>query len=1224
MSHGRAVVNSARERKKSYGPAGSVSAVTMECPEESVGVLLPGYQKDQCVAAVGGLDGAGPEHPAKLAGSCFVYSFEHGSLGTRKGIEFMGVLSTNGTGMRRGTPTGRDRSVLDPPIGSRYHRAMFAMDWFWSYRCNLRGCCCSGWRIGFKESDYHRLIRAARGTPLENLAGEALETSIDGQEPSLIPPPSSQLRFGSEFARVAFDERGGCRFLDGDGRCRVHGELGEDALPELCANFPVVGLVTPDGIECFFETACPEVLRCLVEEPGELEVTPAPRSFERKIIAFEYDDPIRHVRLTPDTVVAFDDYSRYRAQALATIRQNEDEPLAALARLLWYVTEWAARGHTVRSLDGYDLDEGAYVTALAHLAACFRSACVTWPILEGRLGLARQFLGHLPWRVDQRLDRLSGTEVPGVHAAAEALDGLDPSGLRVLARFLASRVFSIPLQNEDSLLGGTLSLAERVGTGLYLAGAFGVIDRSPPGAEAMGLALGIADILFRARKEAPPEFAIRRRLTEVRLDDPLGRPTDLIPVLANLDTPAEVAGAYADGGDEYLAGDAVLRGRLRLALDTHSGAVRKGLEDPADVPLDDPWMPGGNPLAEEVLAAQRQWFARVTDSGDEVPLAVLCRRVRLNELETALVAMLMRVQSDTNWARSVAHVGLDYGASAPALSTLVALFGLEINEVLGPGGRLVRLHIVGDVPGKAKSTSRRIRLDSTVGAFLSGGQPGLPDEVQEASPDSDLSACLLPIPGPVVDGFRHRWEQAPAGTGCVLQLGAHRYDPSTLTRTGTGREPVVLDTEDPGFLFEGDGRRVRIAVREALVRAGPLLLIIGGEAAADPRLGGLIAEAASFLREPVIVAAAVRPPGLYGDCEVVEWLADAPSAEYLAALVARSVPKELLMGDPEFIRQAVEGLAITPASVVAAASSAGTASLLNGRAGGQSRFSTGRLIKAMRSQLRTQLGEFADVVSVGQGMKDLVLPSESKERLEEMLTSWRHREQVLEGWGFGARMSHSRGLTSLFYGPPGTGKTMAAGIMARELGLEVFRVDLSRVVDKYIGETEKHLSRVFEEAERGQVMLLFDEADSLFGRRTSGGSSVDRYANMEVNYLLQRMERYEGVVVLTTNNERQLDEAFKRRIRYRVYFPLPTKAERERIWRGLFPAEAATSGDLDWMQLAGQYEMSGGHIRNAMLRAAYLSAEAGGGVTMTSLKRAADMEYRELGKLVREEEGGNS
>jgi len=204
----------------------------------------------------------------------------------------------------------------------------------------------------------------------------------------------------------------------------------------------------------------------------------------------------------------------------------------------------------------------------------------------------------------------------------------------------------------------------------------------------------------------------------------------------------------------------------------------------------------------------------------------------------------------------------------------------------------------------------------------------------------------------------------------------------------------------------------------------------------------------------------------------------------------------------------------------------------------------------------------------------------------------------------------------LFTGPPGTGKTLAATAIARELGQELYRVDLSQMVSKYIGETEKHLGALFDAAEQGDVVLLFDEADSVFGKRTEVKTSVDRYANLEVNYLLQRIERFDGVVVLTTNFEAGIDEAFARRIRFRVAFDAPDAEARCALWRALMPGDVPLALDVDLPALAAQFELSGGHIKEVVLRAASLAMASSESVSQKHLERSAAAEYRKLGKLL--------
>jgi SpoVK/Ycf46/Vps4 family AAA+-type ATPase len=223
-------------------------------------------------------------------------------------------------------------------------------------------------------------------------------------------------------------------------------------------------------------------------------------------------------------------------------------------------------------------------------------------------------------------------------------------------------------------------------------------------------------------------------------------------------------------------------------------------------------------------------------------------------------------------------------------------------------------------------------------------------------------------------------------------------------------------------------------------------------------------------------------------------------------------------------------------------------------------------------------------------------------------------QQVYGDWGFGRRLGAGGGLSALFSGLSGTGKTMAAGVLARSLGLEIYRVDLSGVVSKYIGETEKNLSRVFEEAHDSSAILFFDEADALFGKRTEVQDAHDRYANIETSYLLQKMESYPGVAILATNFAQNIDEAFTRRLHYRVEFPFPGPADRERIWRGMFPPLAPLDPQVDFAFLAGQFELSGGNIRNCVLAAAFLAAENGQLIGMVHLIEGVSRELSKLGR----------
>ena len=273
-----------------------------------------------------------------------------------------------------------------------------------------------------------------------------------------------------------------------------------------------------------------------------------------------------------------------------------------------------------------------------------------------------------------------------------------------------------------------------------------------------------------------------------------------------------------------------------------------------------------------------------------------------------------------------------------------------------------------------------------------------------------------------------------------------------------------------------------------------------------------------------------------------------------------------------------------------------------------------------RSRTRPRLESLAQRIEPTAVWDDLVLPAQQLETLRELAVHVRQRARVYGEWGFAARSPRGLGITALFEGVSGTGKTMAAEVLANALRLDLYRIDLSQVVSKYIGETEKNLSRIFDAAESGGAILLFDEADALFGKRSEIKDSHDRYANIEVSYLLQRMETYRGLAILTTNMRSALDPAFLRRIRFVVQFPFPDSASRAEIWRRVFPAETPTE-PLDMIKLA-RLNIAGGNIRNIALNAAFLAANDGGRVSMTHLLQAARSEYGKLEKRLSTVETG--
>ncbi|MEM7330539.1 MAG: ATP-binding protein [Chloroflexota bacterium] len=277
------------------------------------------------------------------------------------------------------------------------------------------------------------------------------------------------------------------------------------------------------------------------------------------------------------------------------------------------------------------------------------------------------------------------------------------------------------------------------------------------------------------------------------------------------------------------------------------------------------------------------------------------------------------------------------------------------------------------------------------------------------------------------------------------------------------------------------------------------------------------------------------------------------------------------------------------------------------------------LFAAARAHSNPRLSDMARKITPRFGWNDLVLPPDPVEILREIVATVAGRAIVMETWGVGKKLANA-GVTVLFAGPPGTGKTMGAEVIAGELGLDLFKIDLSGVISKYIGETEKNLERIFNEAQSSNAILFFDEADSIFGKRSEVKDAHDRYANIEVSYLLQRMEAYDGVTILATNLRANLDEAFTRRIQFAIDFPFPESPDRLRIWQTLFPPHVPRDEGLDFELLADRFKLAGGNIRNIIVSAAYLAANNGQKVTMSHLLHGTRRELQKMGRLVDEDD----
>jgi len=281
------------------------------------------------------------------------------------------------------------------------------------------------------------------------------------------------------------------------------------------------------------------------------------------------------------------------------------------------------------------------------------------------------------------------------------------------------------------------------------------------------------------------------------------------------------------------------------------------------------------------------------------------------------------------------------------------------------------------------------------------------------------------------------------------------------------------------------------------------------------------------------------------------------------------------------------------------------------------------LYVSCHNQSNRKLSEMARKVTPRYRLEDIVLPADKFEQLREVISYVKHRQTVYLDWAFGDKLSLGKGLNALFSGSSGTGKTMAAEIIASELKLDLYKIDLSNVVSKYIGETEKNLSKIFKEAETSNAILLFDEADSIFGKRSEVKDAHDRYANIETNYLLQKMEEHEGIVLLTTNFRKNIDDAFTRRMHFVVDFPFPDEKYRLKIWEKIFPGKAPVSSEIDYSFLSRSFKITGGNIKNIALNAAFFAAEESGNIDMVHVVKGVKREYQKMGKVLGRAEFGN-
>jgi hypothetical protein len=607
----------------------------------------------------------------------------------------------------------------------------------------------------------------------------------------------------------------------------------------------------------------------------------------------------------------------------------------------------------------------------------------------------------------------------------------------------------------------------------------------------------------------------------------------------------------------------------------------------------------------------------------EYPLALetLCAAFNLTPFERNVLLLCAGVELSASLARLCADCQGNNQFPYPTFSLALAAFPEAEWSALAPVGSLRRWRLI-EVVGSESLTQSRLRIDERVLHYLTG-VPYLDDRLQGLIE-------LLPVPTQLAPSHRdlagHIAELWSAKTGevmrPVIQLSGDEPDGSgAIAASACAALGIQLHSicavDIPSAVAEREAL-TRLWEREALLSSSALL--VGCEDLDSADRMRTVLPFIENVQGLVIVTG--REPMRIRKRRVVRLevnnLSTTEQHSLWQSALENLAPE--LNGQLEALVSQFSLSASTIHAVCTQVQSIQNPSPPDVSLEKRASEIKNVLWDTCRVQARLRLDDLAQRIKSVATWDDLVLPEPQRQVLREMTAQVRQRVKVYDTWEFAVRGSNGLGISALFAGASGTGKTMAAEVLAHELRLDLYRIDLSQVVSKYIGETEKNLRRVFDAAEVGGAILLFDEADALFGKRSEVKDSHDRYANIEVSYLLQRIEAYRGLAILTTNLKSALDNAFLRRIRFVVDFPFPNIAERSEIWRRMFSPKMPTEG-IDFSKL-GRLNVPGGHIRNIALNAAFLAADAGEPVRMIHLLHAAHSEYAKLEKPLTEAEIG--
>jgi hypothetical protein len=644
--------------------------------------------------------------------------------------------------------------------------------------------------------------------------------------------------------------------------------------------------------------------------------------------------------------------------------------------------------------------------------------------------------------------------------------------------------------------------------------------------------------------------------------------------------------------------------------------------------------PGSNEDPSDVIPRMReQVISRKAESlrrGIQLRLASLKDRFHLTRFDIDSILICLAPEVDSRYDRLYAYLQDDVTKRRPSVDLLLNLLCPSFQDKLANRSRFLeesplihsRLLVIYEDPAHHAGTllNKFLRVDERIVDYLLGSDE--PDSqialyVRSVKPEKRVEELVLP------ERTKHRLAEIaaedPQGGDTLYLQGRHGSGRKTAASAVCHELGIGLLIVDLAGLLSLQAisfqTALRLVVREGLLQGSALycdgigvlipeekqaqLLLLCHEIRQLPRVTFLVGEEAW------------EPAGYLRTLRFTRIELPHPSYADRLLMWQRALGNEIADLDAAALANKFR---FSGGQIMDAAASA--RNLARGRDPKQDNLTQSDLHESCRLHSSRKLSTLGRRVKPHHTWNDIVLPEDRLQQLREICNSMKYRALVFDTWGFDRKLSMGKGLNMLFAGPSGTGKTMAAEIMAGELGLDLYKIDLSTVVSKYIGETEKNLARIFAEAETSDAILLFDEADALFGKRSEVKDSHDRYANIEINYLLQKMEEHEGVVILATNFRKNMDDAFVRRMHFTVDFPLPGENERRQIWEGIWPVEMPQSPDLDLDLMARRFEMAGGNIRNVATAAAFLAASNGGIVSMSHLIHGTRREFQKMGKVV--------